>query len=207
MSSRGTLYTVSAPSGAGKTSLVAALIQRCDRIQVSISHTTRTQRNGERHGLNYHFIATKRFEAMLVNQEFLEYAQVFGNYYGTSKQWVEDTLASGVDVILEIDWQGAEQVCAILPETVGIFILPPSPQALRERLTGRGQDSAEIIDGRMAEALNEMRHYHDADFLLINDDFDIALDEFIAIIRCHRLRLSYQLIQQQTLLHNLLEPY
>ncbi|MGS2722893.1 guanylate kinase [Porticoccus sp. GXU_MW_L64] len=203
MSARGTLYTVSAPSGAGKTSLVAALLERCQQLQVSISHTTRAMRPGEQDGVNYHFVSTEQFIHMLGQSAFLEHAQVFGNYYGTSQQWVEDTLASGTDVILEIDWQGAEQVRRLMPDTVGIFILPPSREALRQRLTGRGQDDNAVIEKRMAEADSEMSHYPEADYLVINDDFDIALEQLQAIIECQRLRLSQQQLRYQEVLKKL----
>jgi len=205
MSTLGTLYTVSAPSGAGKTSLVAALLERDEQIQVSVSNTTRTQRPSEVDGVNYYFTPKAQFEAMLKQHAFLEYAEVFGNYYGTSKQWVEDVLAKGIDVILEIDWQGAAHVRKILPNTVGIFILPPSQEELRSRLTGRGQDSDEIIDGRMAEAFNEISHYGAADFLVVNDSFEEALQELESIVTCHRLRLANQQKRRQQLLVDLLK--
>ena len=192
MNNRGTLYTVSAPSGAGKTSLVQALIESTDNICVSVSHTTRAMRPGEIDGVNYNFVDMPRFEAMAAANGFLEHAKVFGNCYGTSEQWVADTLASGQDVILEIDWQGAQQVHQLRPETVGLFILPPSRPALRERLTGRGQDDASVIDGRMAEAISEMSHYKEADYLIINDDFQVALGELRALITSQRLRRDRQ---------------
>lgn len=205
MSVQGTLYTISAPSGAGKTSLVSALIGRCDKLQVSVSHTTRAQRPGEQNGINYHFIDRARFATMLKAGAFLEHANVFGNCYGTSRQWVEKTLAQGIDVILEIDWQGAAQVRRLLPDTIGIFILPPTRKALRERLTGRGQDNETVIEQRMAEADNEMSHYAEADFLVINDDFDSALASLEAIVQCHRLFLTKQQARYSKLLKNLLE--
>ncbi|UTW44446.1 guanylate kinase [bacterium SCSIO 12696] len=203
MSLRGTLYTISAPSGAGKTSLVAALLERCDQLQVSISHTTRAMRPGEQDGVNYHFVSTDTFTTMLGQSDFLEHAQVFGNYYGTSQQWVEDTLATGTDVILEIDWQGAEQVRRLIPGTVGIFILPPSREALRQRLTGRGQDDDSVIEKRMAEADSEMSHYPEADYLVINDDFNTALGQLQAIIECQRLQLGQQQARHQAMLERL----
>ncbi|MFT4997514.1 MAG: guanylate kinase, partial [Flavobacteriales bacterium] len=163
-SSQGTLYTISAPSGAGKTSLVNALIEQDPSIQVSISHTTRTIRPGELNGVNYHFVDQTDFLAMLGQADFLEHARVFDNYYGTSQQWVEETLAKGLDVILEIDWQGAAQVGKLMPDAIAIFILPPSKMALERRLTGRGQDSPAIIDKRMSEAQSEMSHYIEADY-------------------------------------------
>lgn len=204
MSSRGTLYTVSAPSGAGKTSLVKALIESTADICVSVSHTTREMRPGEVEGVNYHFVSHETFNGMLADNAFLEHAQVFSNLYGTSQQWVEDTLNKGLDVILEIDWQGAQQVRQQMPETVGIFILPPSREALRERLTGRGQDDSSVIDARMAEAKSEMSHYVEADYLIINDDFTTALTQFQHLITGQRLGLKRQQLQHQELLTELL---
>lgn len=192
MSSRGTLFTVSAPSGAGKTSLVEALINNMSNIQVSISHTTRSKRPGEEEGVNYHFVEADRFHQMVGQGEFLEYAEVFGNCYGTSQQWVEDTLNQGIDVILEIDWQGADQIRRLLPDTVGIFILPPSRQALEDRLTNRGQDDTKVIAGRMQKAINEMSHYVEADYIIINEVFDEALEDFKAVMRAQRLTLDNQ---------------
>lgn len=202
--SQGTLFTVSAPSGAGKTSLVARLLEEMADVQVSISHTTRAMRPGEADGVNYHFVSHEAFQEMLGEAAFLEHAQVFDNYYGTSQKWVEDTLASGRDVILEIDWQGAQQVRKLLPDTVSIFILPPSQQALRERLTGRGQDEEAIIDRRMAAAVEEMSHCAEGDYLVINDDFETALEELKAIVLSHRLRLATQQQRHHNLLSALL---
>ena len=192
MTSTGTLYTVSAPSGAGKTSLVTALIARCQDLRVSVSHTTRAMRPGEQDGVNYHFVGENSFLQMLDKAEFLEHARVFGNLYGTSQVWVEQQLAAGTDVILEIDWQGAQQVKHLLPETCAIFILPPSRVALEHRLNNRGQDDAEIIATRMAEADQEMSHYCEGDFLVINNDFEQALEELYCIIICQRLRTERQ---------------
>jgi guanylate kinase len=192
MTHSGTLYTVSAPSGAGKTSLVAALVERCSGIRVSVSHTTRPIRPGERDGVNYHFIDEATFTGMLERREFLEHARVFGNLYGTSRLWVEQELAGGTDVILEIDWQGARQVKALLPETCAIFIMPPSRETLQQRLQSRGQDDDAVIAGRMAEAVEEMSHYEDGDYLVINDEFAVALDQLEAIIVSQRLRTQRQ---------------
>ncbi|WP_374972444.1 guanylate kinase [Spongiibacter marinus] len=202
--SQGTLFTVSAPSGAGKTSLVARLLDEMDDVQVSISHTTRAMRPGEADGVNYHFVSHDTFEAMLQDAAFLEHAQVFDNHYGTSQKWVEDTLNSGRDVILEIDWQGAQQVRKLLPETVSIFILPPSQNALRERLTGRGQDEESVISRRMAAAVEEMSHFVEGDYVVINDDFETALQELKAILLSHRLRLNRQQQRHRDLLTALL---
>lgn len=204
MNRHGILYTVSAPSGAGKTSLVAALIQSTSNVCVSVSHTTRAMRPGEVDGVNYHFVDHAEFERMLGESAFLEHARVFSNLYGTSEAWVKETLAQGTDVILEIDWQGAEQVKKLLPETIGIFILPPSRDALRERLTGRGQDEKEVIDARMAEAINEMSHYAEADYIIINDDFETALAEFKSILTTEQLRQSRQSSRHLQLLKDLL---
>lgn len=204
MSNRGTLFTVSAPSGAGKTSLVRALVDSINDLRVSVSHTTRAMRPGEVDGVNYHFVSHDRFTDMLEQDAFLEHAQVFANLYGTSKQWVEETLATGEDVILEIDWQGAAQVRRLIPDAVGVFILPPSRECLHQRLTGRGQDGAAVIEARMAEAKSEMSHYVEADYLIVNDDFDTALNEFKAVVTAQRLRLEKQQRRHQSLLMSLL---
>ncbi|TVZ37177.1 guanylate kinase [Alteromonadaceae bacterium 2753L.S.0a.02] len=200
----GTLYTVSAPSGAGKTSLVNALVEATDNLLVSVSHTTRSMRPGESHGVNYHFVDHQEFHDMVGEGEFLEHAQVFTNYYGTSKTWVEQTLASGKDVILEIDWQGAQQVRKQVEQAVSVFILPPSRETLLQRLTGRGQDDEKVIAARMAEAKSEISHYVEADYLIVNDVFSTALSEFQAIILAQRLTLEKQQNRYQSLLQNLL---
>lgn len=202
--SKGILYTVSAPSGAGKTSLVNALVQSSPEVCVSVSHTTRPRRPGEKDGFNYHFIACEEFERMLGESAFLEHAQVFGNHYGTSQQWVEERLATGMDVILEIDWQGAAQVRRLLPETVSLFILPPSLSSLRQRLTGRGQDDEAVIESRMREAINEISHYAEADYLIVNDDFTVALAQLQALITSQHLRREVQSERHQALLSELL---
>lgn len=204
MTPTGTLYTVSAPSGAGKTSLVSALVDTTNDIMVSVSHTTRAKRPGEQEGINYHFVSHEQFASMVENTAFLEHAQVFTNFYGTSKQWVEDTLAKGVDVILEIDWQGAQQVRRLIPSAKSVFILPPSRECLRERLTGRGQDDESVIDARMAEAKSEISHYVEAQYLIVNDDFDTALTEFRSVVVANRLALEKQQDKHQSLLESLL---
>lgn len=204
MSSTGTLFTVSAPSGAGKTSLVNALIQRNTALRVSVSHTTRAMRPGEENGVNYHFVQEQIFRAMLERAEFLEHAQVFGNLYGTSQVWVTQQLEEGIDVILEIDWQGAQQVKRLLPETRSIFILPPSRATLEQRLTARGQDGGDIIAARMAKAVEEMSHYVEGDYLVVNQDFDTALEQLQSIIGCQRLRTSRQQVELAQLLQDLL---
>lgn len=204
LATSGTLYTISAPSGAGKTSLVKALVESTKGVCVSVSHTTRSMRPGEEDGVNYHFINERQFLELVEGDDFLEHAKVFTNFYGTSKSWVEETLASGQDVILEIDWQGAAQVRKQMPETVSIFILPPSTSALLERLTGRGQDDDETIQRRMAEAKSESSHYGEADYLVINDNFDHALNDLRTIFRCHRLKREKQQHRHEKLLVDLL---
>lgn len=190
----GTLYIVSAPSGAGKTSLIKALVDSQAQIRVSVSHTTRAMRSGEVDGVNYHFTERPAFIEMLERDEFLEHAEVFGNLYGTSQRWLEQTLREGLDLILEIDWQGAQQVRRLMPQAKSIFILPPTPEALRQRLTNRGQDSDDIIDVRMHEAVSEMSHYVEYDYIVINDEFTRALDDLKAIFRANQL---LQIPQQQ----------
>lgn len=202
--SMGTLFTVSAPSGAGKTSLVSALVKSNPEVCVSVSHTTRAMRPGEVDGVNYHFVSRDIFEKMLESSDFLEHAQVFGNLYGTSQKWVMETLRQGIDVILEIDWQGAQQVRKLIPETVSLFILPPSLACLRQRLTSRGQDDEVVINNRMAEAISEMSHYPEADYLIINDDFTVALAQFQALVTSQHLRLERQTVRYQNLLTELL---
>lgn len=201
----GTLYIVSAASGTGKTSLLKALLEQADKIAVSVSHTTRAKREGEVNGQHYHFVDKSQFEQLIEAADFLEHAQVFGNYYGTSQSAVEQQLKSGVDVILEIDWQGAQQVRRLMPQAVSIFILPPSREALLERLTGRGQDSQEIIDGRMAEAVNEMSHYNEFDYIVVNDDFQIALGELASIFKAGTLTAAQQTHNHSQMISQLLK--
>ena len=200
----GTLYIVSAPSGAGKTSLVTALTKLDSDVQVSVSHTTRDIRPGEENGVNYNFVTKDAFLDMVGHNDFLEHAEVFGNYYGTSQSWVNSTLESGRDVILEIDWQGAQQVRRLMPDALSIFIVPPSKQALQERLDGRGQDSAEIIDGRMKEAASESSHYVEYDYIVVNDQFDVALEHLKSIFTSQRLRISAQEQKITNILNDLL---
>ncbi|MCH1448869.1 guanylate kinase [Litorivicinus sp.] len=185
---QGQLFVISAPSGAGKTSLVAATIARVSDVTVSVSHTTRSPRPGEVDGRDYHFVDQSEFDALIASQALFEYAQVFGNFYGTSKQAIESQLASGIDVILEIDWQGASQVRLMAPDAVSIFILPPTRDALRERLVGRQQDDPTIIDARMAEADETIEQAPHFDYWVINDDFEIALGQLKSIIISHRQR-------------------
>ena len=203
--SRGTLYTISAPSGAGKTSLVAALTQDPTHpLQVSVSHTTRPMRPGEVDGRNYHFVSREEFVHMRERGEFLESAEVFGNLYGTSRNWVQTQLDAGIDVILEIDWQGAAQVRDHIQPNKSIFILPPSLESLRQRLTGRGQDGEEVIEQRMREAQAEISHFDAADYVVINDDFDHALRDLRAIIHAARLERAQQHLNNEPLLRELL---
>ncbi len=201
----GTLYIISAPSGAGKTSLVKALTDSTDSISVSISHTTRNPRPGEKNGTDYFFISINQFKAILEKGGFLEHAQVFDNYYGTSTKTVQEVLNKGEDLILEIDWQGAQQVRHTLPKSVSISILPPSKSVLEERLRGRGQDNEEIIARRMSSAIEEMSHFCESDYVIINDDFTTALDDLKAIIRAQRLRLQQQQHVQANTITALLE--
>jgi guanylate kinase len=202
--SQGTLFIVSAPSGAGKTSLVKALRDRLDGFTVSVSHTTRPRRSGEEPGRDYHFVDTAAFERMIGEGAFLEHARVFDNYYGTSQTAVETALALRKDVLLEIDWQGAAQVRRALPEAVSIFILPPSRRALQQRLEARGQDDHETIARRMRDALSEMSHYSEYDYLVINDDFETALAELRAIVLACRLRTVRQVEAHRKMLLGLL---
>jgi guanylate kinase len=201
---QGHLYIISAPSGAGKTSLVKALLANTDNLKVSVSHTTRPAREGEVHGINYYFVDKTEFEAMLAKNHFLEHASVFEHYYGTSRTWVESQLKQGIDIILEIDWQGAAKVRQIMPNALSIFILPPSKQTLSQRLYGRGKDSEEVIQRRLQEAIEEMSHYHEFNYLVVNDNFDKALQDLQAIIHSQRLKLSAQKWHLADLLGDLL---
>ena len=198
---RGQLLIVSAPSGAGKTSLIKALMEQDDRVEVSVSHTTRPQRPGEAEGVNYFFVSTDIFHEMREAGAFFESAKVFGHFYGTSLTQLEARLSDGADVILEIDWQGAQQVRRLLPDSAWLFILPPSLDALKARLQTRGQDAEDTIDIRMRAARNEMSHWDEADYLIINDQFDTALQQLQALVRSLRLRTG----QQQSGLQNLIE--
>jgi guanylate kinase len=200
----GTLYIVSAPSGAGKTSLVSKLIEQDSHIIVSVSTTTREKRQGEHDGVNYHFSSIEEFKQKIEHGDFLEYAEVFGNYYGTSKSAVESELKAGKDVILEIDWQGAQQVRKLMPEATSIFILPPSLEELNRRLNNRGTDSEEIIAGRMNEAVSEMSHYHEYDYIVINYHFEKALEELHSIFKAGRLRQNAQAQTHKNLISGLL---
>jgi len=195
------MLIVSAPSGAGKTSLIKALMEQDQRVEVSVSHTTRPQRPGEGEGVNYFFISTETFCEMREAGAFFESAEVFGHFYGTSLTQLEARLSDGADVILEIDWQGAQQVRKLLPDSAWLFILPPSLEALKSRLQARGQDAEDTIDLRMRAARDEMSHWDEADYLIINDQFDVALEALQALVRSLRLRTG----QQQSALQDLIE--
>lgn len=200
---KGTLFIVTAPSGAGKTSLVKALVETDERLCVSVSHTTRPARPGEEDGVNYHFMSENKFMEMLRAGEFFESAEVYGNHYGTSQLWVNQQLSDGIDVILEIDWQGSSQIRNLEPAACSIFILPPSLECLTTRLQERAQDDAETIESRMLQAVDEISHVAEADYVVVNDDFDTALNDFRAIVRAHRLTVNAQLSSQSALLVSL----
>lgn len=191
----GCLFLVTAPSGAGKSSLVAQLLAADDEINLSISHTTRAPRPGEVNGREYHFVTVEEFEAMRENNDFLEWAYVHGNYYGTSRKWIEAQLEAGRDVLLEIDWQGALQVKRLFPDVIGIFILPPSVEALRARLNNRATDSEEVIARRLAGAGAEMVHAGQFDYVIINEDFERATHDLIAVVRAARLQFKVQALR------------
>lgn len=202
----GVLFVVSAPSGAGKTSLLRTLIPTDPRLRLSVSHTTRPPRPGERDGEHYHFVDRARFEAMVAAGQFLEHARVFDNLYGTAEQSVRDVLGADFDVVLEIDWQGARQVRARFPEAVSVFIVPPSVEALRQRLGGRGQDSDEIIERRMRDARSELSHLGEYDYLVVNDAFDQALEDLRAIVAAERLSRPRQERRLASALEAMLGP-
>jgi len=202
---RGNLFILSAPSGAGKSSLIGALLKKHSDMKVSVSHTTRSPRPGEENGVHYHFVSVDEFKALIEKNDFFEWAQVFDNYYGTSKQAIESQLAAGIDVFLDIDWQGAQQIRKLVDDVETIFILPPSKEELESRLNNRGQDSAEVIAGRMAKAQSETSHYNEYDYVVVNDDFDTALTEIETIVMAKRLSLKSQTMRHQALLENLLK--
>jgi guanylate kinase len=206
MIGKGTLYIVSAPSGAGKSSLISAMLEKNPTyaMKVSVSHTTRGMRPGEEDGVHYHFVEKSEFESLIEQGAFLEYAEVFGNYYGTSRLWIEETLDKGIDVFLDIDWQGARQIREQMPQAKSVFILPPSNSELERRLNVRGQDSDEVIAKRMSEAKSEMSHYSEYDYVIVNDDFDGALVDFKAILRAERLKEDKQAVKYKGMLDALL---
>ena len=199
----GTVYIVSAPSGGGKTTLMETLLSSTPRLKRVVTHTTRPAREGEVDGVDYHFVTIEQFKALVAEDGFLEYAEVFGNYYGTSKKEVDEKRQDGSDIVLVIDWQGAEQVKSKMPDAVGIFIIPPSIDALRTRLIHRNLDSEEIVNQRMADAVNQIQHYPKFDYLVVNDDFDIALMHLRTIFMSNRLRTEYQIWDQAELLKRL----
>lgn len=200
----GNLFIISAPSGAGKSTLINALLKQHADMQLSVSHTTRAPRPGESNGVQYHFTDVPSFKQLIAQDQFIEWAEVFGNYYGTSKAALADKLAQGIDVFLDIDWQGARQIKQQLPFVTSIFILPPSVEALEQRLNQRGQDSAEVIAGRMAKARDEISHAGEYDYWVVNDDLDLALQQFSGIIQTQRLKQQKQAIRQQKLISGLL---
>ena len=207
----GNLFILAAPSGAGKSSLIKALLQKHAEtgphnnvMQVSVSHTTRAPRPGEVDGVHYHFVDRDAFQALIKQEAFFEWAEVFGNYYGTSKIVIEQTLKQGIDVFLDIDWQGARQVKAQIPDTATIFVAPPSKTELLRRLTERGQDSPDVIDKRMTQAVDEISHYHEFDYVVVNDDFTAALAELDAIVTSRRLRKEKQIMRYDQLFKDLL---
>lgn len=201
----GNLYIVWSPSGGGKTSLVEALTSRDPYVRRSVSHTTRPPREGEINGREYHFVDRTTFEQMVENADFLEHAEVYGNLYGTSQKWIKDTLTSGYDVFLTIDWQGAEQVRRLFPSLVSVYILPPSLSALEQRLRNRQQDSAEVITNRLNAAKADLGHLGEFDYVIINDDFKQATDDLYAIVRAKHLRRDAQLKRHSDLINELLK--
>ncbi len=201
----GNIFIVTAPSGAGKTTLVAALLAADKQVHLSVSHTTRAPREGEVHGRHYHFVDRSTFEHMIGRGEFLEHAEVYGNYYGTSETWIREQLSAGRDILLEIDWQGAQQVRRVFPQAIGIFILPPSIEALEHRLRGRGKDSEDVIEQRLTVVRSEIDHVAEFDYLVVNEEIDEAVRDLVSIVRANRLtrasqigRRSRQIAQMQS---------
>lgn len=200
----GNLFILSAPSGAGKSSLINALLGKYADMKLSVSHTTRAPRAGEVDGVHYHFVTVDQFKSLIADDAFLEWAEVFGNYYGTSKRAIADQLAQGIDVFLDIDWQGARQIRPQVPGVISIFILPPNVPELERRLNQRGTDSAEVIAKRMQQARSEMSHADEYDYLLINDQFQLCFDDFCHVVLAQRLTKAKQQQKQQALLASLL---
>ncbi len=198
-----TLFIVCAPSGAGKTSLVNALLARDPAIKLSVSYTTREPRPGEADGRDYHFVTRAKFQEMLEQGAFLESAQVHGNYYGTSQAWITDRMKEGADLLLEIDWQGAAQVRRLLPQCVSVFIVPPSLDALRQRLTHRGQDSAAVIERRLAAAREDISHVSEFDYVIINQRFEDAVEDLLSVVRAQRLHAARQLTLHSALINTM----
>jgi guanylate kinase len=203
MAQTGNLYVIAAPSGTGKTSLVKTLTTNIANLSVSISHTTRAMRPNEQHGIDYFFVDKKQFTAMVDHGDFLEHATVFENYYGTSKRWVEDMQHQGVDVILEIDWQGHRQIKKLFPSSISIFILPPSLEVLRERLLKRNQDNADTIEKRLADVREAVSHVYEFDYVVMNDNFDRAVHDLTMIIAAGRLLVCAQRRKYETLIAHL----
>jgi guanylate kinase len=199
----GNLYIIAAPSGAGKSSLVAALLADDRSARLSVSYTTRAPRTGETEGKDYHFVSRETFDSMREFGEFLESAEVYGNLYGTSKRWIDDALASRQDVVLEIDWQGARQVKAIFPDAISIFVLPPSIEALKARLESRGKDSAEVIQRRLDAAREDMSHAGEFDYVIINNNFNEAVRDLLSIVRAQRLTRARQFAAHEELINKL----
>ena len=199
----GTLFIVTAPSGAGKTTLVSGLLERDPLVRLSVSYTTRAPRTGEVDGQHYHFIDVPAFRALRDKGEFLEWAEVHSNYYGTSKRWLEEQMRAGRDILLEIDWQGAQQVRKVFPKAVGVFILPPSVEELERRLRGRGTDSEDVISRRVLGARGEMRHVAEFDYVIINENLPAALEDLVAVVRASRLRYANQEARQPEFFHYL----
>ncbi|MBL8435789.1 MAG: guanylate kinase [Zoogloea sp.] len=199
----GTLFIVTAPSGAGKTTLVSGLLERDPLVRLSVSYTTRAPRTGEVNGQHYHFIDVPAFRALRDQGEFLEWAEVHNNYYGTSKRWLEEQTRAGRDILLEIDWQGAQQVRKVFPKAVGVFILPPSVEELERRLRGRGTDSEDVIARRVLGARGEMRHVAEFDYVIINENLPAAIEDLVAVVRASRLRYANQEARQPEFFHYL----
>ncbi len=199
----GNIFIICAPSGAGKTSLVAELLRRDRSVRLSVSHTTRAPRPGEQDGRDYHFVSRPTFEAMIERGEFLESAEVHGNLYGTAQGWIDEQRARDVDIVLEIDWQGAQQVRRLIVDAIGIFILPPSPDTLRRRLIDRGQDSDTVIERRLEAARGEIAHLTEFDYVMINNNFDDAVEDLVSIVRATRLRLASQVSRHSDLINSL----
>jgi len=200
---RGNLFIVCAPSGAGKTSLVAELLKSDDKITLSVSYTTRAPRSGELDGREYHFVSKEKFEAMITAGEFLESALVHGNYYGTSKAWIAGQRAAGNDILLEIDWQGAQQVRRVFPDAIGVFVLPPSFETLVSRLNTRAQDAPDVIARRLSAARDEISHVAEFDYVIINDKFGDAVKDLVAVVRAQRLRLDAQTARHGELINRM----
>ena len=199
----GNLFIVCAPSGAGKTSLVAELLKTDEKIKLSVSYTTRAPRSGELNGREYHFVSKEKFEAMIAAGEFLESALVHGNYYGTSKAWISEQRAAGSDILLEIDWQGAQQVRRVFPDAIGVFVLPPSFETLVSRLNTRAQDAPDVIARRLSAARDEISHVGEFDYVIINDKFGDAVQDLVAVVRAQRLRLDAQTARHGELINRM----